>query len=457
MKRLAAVVSVAAFAAGVAVAALGQSAGLHRPLVLREAASTSPLLGLRYGRRQPWLVRLDPATLKARAGRRLGLAEFSGGWTYSPDRTQLAFGNRGGNVLAWPPARVRLVDARTLRTVRKVPLGIRGEVPYLHWTAPDRLLVLLRNGEDPGDGGPPLLTNSVVVLDPVTGAVRASGEVEGSVTALATADHALVLVLAGKGYGPVRLAVGDDNGKLASVTLDRIEAGVRGLSGDVLREERPAVAVDRAGGRAYVVAPAGNLVAEVDLATLAVDYHAPAQPASLFGRLHDWLEPPARAKGPLEGNWRSAVWLGDGRLAVFGRDASTYSTDDGLQVRQGPSGLVVIDTRSWASHVVDPRSSSLVIANDALFSWGWGWDSGTRRETGAGLNVYDKSGLRRLHLFGARVVYDVQVVGRRAFVRTRNLYGRYASVDIRTGRQIRTIGGDELPIVLSSAAAPFYG
>jgi hypothetical protein len=87
MKRLAAVVSVAALAAGVAVAALGQSAGLHRPLVLREAASTSPLLGLRYGRRQPWLERLDPATLKARAGRRLGLAEFSGGWTYSPDRT----------------------------------------------------------------------------------------------------------------------------------------------------------------------------------------------------------------------------------------------------------------------------------------------------------------------------------------------------------------------------------
>src|SRR5437867_342882 len=132
MKWLAAVALGAALFVGVAVAGLGQRGALLRPLVLREAVSPSPLLGLRYGRMQPWLVRLDRATLKARPGQRLGLAEFSGGWSYSPDRSMLAFGNRGGSVLAWPPARVRLVDVRTLRRVREVPLGLRGEVPYLY-------------------------------------------------------------------------------------------------------------------------------------------------------------------------------------------------------------------------------------------------------------------------------------------------------------------------------------
>jgi hypothetical protein len=59
--RLAAVVLVAAFCAGMAVAA-GEPAGVGQPLVLHAPAATSPLLGLRYGRLDTWLVRLEPRT-----------------------------------------------------------------------------------------------------------------------------------------------------------------------------------------------------------------------------------------------------------------------------------------------------------------------------------------------------------------------------------------------------------
>ena len=239
------------------------------------------------------------------------------------------------------------------------------------------------------------------------------------------------------------------------MTLDGVRAGLHQTPAGVPRVDGVAVAVDRQRGRAYVVA-AGEPVAEAALATLTVEYHVPSEPVSLLGRLHNWLEPPAHAKGPLEGSWRSAVWLGGGRLAVFGRDNSTYSTGDGLAVRERPSGLVVIDTQNWASHMVDPDSSAIVVATQALVSWGWSWDGGTERLTGAGLSIYDQKGVRRFHLFGARVVSDVQVVGRRAFVWRAGLDGRYSIVDLSAGRQLRTIRGRAVPLVLNSTGAPFY-
>lgn len=459
MKRLAAVAFVAALFAGVAIAGLSRHGGLQRPLTLRGGSATSPLLGLHYGGRQAWLVRLDPKTLKARPGRRFGLEEFSRSWAFSPDRSRLAFGTTSGDAIACCPARVRIVDVRTLRRVRDLSLGLSGGVVYVHWAAPDRLLALVRTLEDPGNDDPPPVTDRVVVVDPTTGAVHATESLDGRVIALARSERSLILLLGGRSYrsyGPVRLMVADADGRLASVVLEQTRAGWHETADEVPREEGAAVALDPDAGRAYAVA-AGAPVAEVDLATLAVEYHTPSQPVSLLGRLHDWIEPSAQAKGPLEGSWRYATWLGDGRLAVYGRDMSTYQAGDGLFVRQRPSGLVVIDTRDWTAHVVDPQASSVLVANGALLSWGWAWNGGTERATGAGLNVYDRAGLLRLHLFGRRVVYDAQVVGSRAFVSAKNLYKRYAVVDLRSGRQVRTIRSEEPALVLSSAGPSFYG
>jgi hypothetical protein len=133
-----------------------------------------------------------------------------------------------------------------------------------------------------------------------------------------------------------------------------------------------------------------------------------------------------------------------------------YSTSNRVEVREWPSGLLIIDTRSWTAQMIDPRSSLLVVAKNALLSWGLSWDSGEQRETGTGLSVFGPTGQRRLHLFGPRPILDVQVVGQRAFVRKRNVASRYSVVSFRTGRQVRTIRG-EMPLVLTGSGAPFYG
>jgi hypothetical protein len=457
MKRLAVVLFAAAFSAGVAVAGLGPRDGLERPLVLRAAGPASPLLGIHYARSEPWLVRLDPKTLRIRPGRKLVLGGYSVvGWSYSPDRRLLALGNESSTQFTYYPSRVRLVDARALRKVRGVSLGVVGDAVATHWPAPNRLLALVRSREDPGNGSDtPVLVDRVVMVDPTTGAVLASHKLTGRVAALARTARGLVLVLVSERYGPVRLVVADVYGGIASAAVDRVHAGLEETPGGPPRQHGAAVAVDEEAARAYVVA-AGDPVAEISLATLAVDYHSPTQPISLLGRLHDWLEPSAQAK-VLAGNWRSAAWLGDGQLAVFGRDTSTYPVGERLETRERPSGLLVIDTRSWSAHMIDPRSSALVVGKNAFLSWGSTWDSGTQRMTGAGLNVYGPTGIRRFHLFGARVIFDVQVVGQRAFVGRGTTDGRYSIVDIRTGRELRTIRGRGMPLLLSWEGAPFFG
>lgn len=452
MKKLALVVLAAAVSAGIALAGPGQRRALQQALVLRGPPSTSPLLGFRYGPRQTWLVRLDPKTLRARRGRRLALDSYSASWSYSPDRQLLALGNQTSAPITAVPARIRLVDVHTLHTLRVVPLGIDADVAYAHWVAPDRLIALVRSRDDE------VARDQVVVVDPQTGAVEARQALDGHAICAARADHALVLVLEGAAYGPVRVVVAYDDGRLASVTLDQVQAGTRRTPDGVPRVDGAALAVDRQGGRAFVVA-AGDPVAEVALDSLAVQYHTLAQPVSLLGRLHDWLEPRAQAKGPFEGSWRSAVWLGDGRLAVFGRDSSTYPAGDGLAVRERPSGLLVIDARSWASQTVDPGSSAIVVADRALLSWGWSWDSGTERLTGAGLNVYDQAGARLFHFFGRRVINDVAVVGSRAFVFRNGFENRhwYSVIDLHSGRQLRKVRGNTLPLVLTDTGPTFFG
>jgi hypothetical protein len=456
MKRLAAVLIAVAFSAGVAVAGLGPRGGLERPLVLRGAASASPLLGIQYAPSGASLVRLDPKTLRIPPGRRLALVGSSVvAWGYSPDRRLLAFGNQDGGGLTFIPAQIRIAEARTLRRVRDVSFGFYGDVLSLHWVASDRLLAVIRSAQR-GEDDAIVVTDRVAVIDPSTGSILAQRELQGRVIALARAKDALVLALEGQRWGPVQLVVASAEGTIRSVTLDRVEAGARETSDGVPRHDGAAVAVDRVGGRAYAVA-AGCTVAEVDLGTLAVEYHTPTQPVSLLGRLHDWLEPEAQAKGPLAGSWRSAVWLGDGRLAVFGRDATAYQFGRGLAGRELPSGLTVIDARTWQEHLVDPLSSALVAARNALLSWGRSWDSGTQRESGTGLSVYDRTGLRRFQLFRGRVIYDVQVVGSRAFVRARDPSSRYAIVNLRTGTQVQTVSGREMPLVLSGDGGPFVG
>ena len=446
--RLVAVLLAVAFCAGMAVAA-GDPAGPGRPLVLRGPSANSPLLGLRYGRLDTWLVRLEPRTLETIPGRRLAVGRFLSGWSFSPDRSRLAFGSQGGPFNDTPAA-LRIVDSATLAIVRDVPLGMDGFVAVTHWVGPERLQAVVRSSSPEGD--------FVLLVDAAEGRVLQRRPLDGSVAAIGRAKGALVLLLEPPSRGPVSLAVADDAGSVRSVELARIEAG-RSLTeppNSVLQHDRAGLAVDAAGNRAYVVA-AGDPVAEVDLGSLASAYHAPAQPVSLLGRLHDWAEPRAEAKEVLFRFARGAVWLGDGRFAVVGANGTPSWNKGRLSVKSVPSGLQVIDTRSWSSRVIDPRSSEVAVARNALLSWGLNWDSAKGTQHGTGLTVFGSQGERRFHLFGTQLVWAAQIVNGRAFVSTQKLEHGYAVVSLGTGRVLRTVRGVDVPLVLTGSGAPFYG
>ncbi len=446
--RLAAVVLTAAFCAGIAVAAR-EPAGLGRPLVLRGAAASLPLLGLRFGRLDTWLVRLEPRTLAPLERPRLALGRYTDGWSISADRSKLAFGNRPSSQND-SPAALRIVDAATLTTVRLVPLDVDGFVGATHWVDADRVQVLVRSSAPVGD--------SVVLVDAAQGLVLQRRPLQGSVSAIGRARGALVLLLEPPSRGPVSVAVADAAGSLRAVELARIEAG-KSLTeppNSVLQHDRAGLAVDAAGGHAYVVA-AGAPVGDVDLGSLAVGYHSPARPVSVLGRLHDWVEPRAQAKEILFRSTRSALWLGDGRLAVVGFNGTPRWNSGRLAVKSVPSGLQVIDTAAWTSSVVDPRSSELEVARNALLSWGLSWDSGKGTEQGTGLTVFGSDGQKRFHLFGTQPVLGVQAVSGRAFVSRQKVEHGYAIVSLRTGGVVRTIRGRDAPTVLSGLGSTFYG
>jgi len=414
----------------------GQSEGIGRPLLLRPATVTNPLLGVRDGS----LVRLKPGTLIPK-GRGLLLGAYSGVWSFSPDRRQLVFVRSDG-----AQATARFVDVSTLRSLRDLALGPSANIALVDWVAPERLLTV--------DYSCCPQASTVSLVDAVSGTVLARNAVEGDFVGAGRAQGTLVLLLQPQSFGPVRIAVVGSDGTLRSAALDQVRAGVTKTAAPqaYTQVDLAGLAVDPSAGRAYVVA-ANDPVAEVDLRTLAVGYHTPSRPVSLVGRLHDWLEPAALAKEAYVRSIRRAVYLGDGRLAVFGQNGTADQTS-GFRVRTKPSGLTVIDTAAWTSRVLDPRSTVAVVARGKLLSYGWKWDSLTQAETGNGLRVYGEDGSLRLQLLARAAISELEVVGARAFVRRYGPYEAYSIVSLTSGRVLGNVD-HELPLVLRGAGSGF--
>ena len=115
-------------------------------------------------------------------------------------------------------------------------------------------------------------------------------------------------------------------------------------------------------------------VAEVDLASLEVAYHQLRQPAPRCWRLAHWLVPPAEAK-QVVGSWRGACWLGGGLLAVSGADSRVVGDTVAEQrVERRPSGLKLVDTRSWTVRPLDPAATGVSWRAGRLLSVGGTWD-----------------------------------------------------------------------------------
>jgi hypothetical protein len=412
------------------------------PLRLQATHQHQPLLGIVWKRDGGELVRVHPRSLRPLPGRRVRIsASWGSVWSFSPDRSKLVIKEDrvvGLSLLPW----LRVLDARTLRTVNVLPLD-SSAISHLYWPARRRVVAI-----EPGDE-----SFDVIVIDTVARRILARRTVPGRVTvvAVAKAARALVMIVSPpRQIGPARLVVARPDGTIRSVQLEKIEAGMlypeHDASGTsppdpssfVGHRRWPGLAVDSQATRAYVVDSA-SVVAEISLHDLSVRYHDVVEPRSALRRLLDWLEPDAQAKGPLVGPARYARWLGGDLIAVSGDDEwAIVDLQRQVQARSRAAGLAVIDTRTWEIRTLDERASWFVAGGGHLLATGSSSDPESGKEVGMGLAAYALDGTKRFEAFAGQTAWVQCVLGRRAYVAVGN---RLRIVDLSSGAVAGTVRG----------------
>jgi hypothetical protein len=424
-------VGIAALAVAAASAALAAAASSRAPAVAVPRVAAKPakgdgaMLAVVPGARGPVLGRLDKRALWiARRSPRLRIFNPVASWTYSPDGTQLALATEyeGGTV---PVASIQWIDPDSLTRAARTKLG-DGSPAGIAWSS-ERVNLVLRTWCCPG-------SFEVVGVSARTHKVISRRRFERNVIDVRRAGSALVVLTSPElGIGAASLLVVDPDGSTRSVVLDRIGAGfdVPDESGSEasMRQSIPGLAVDAAGGRAFVV-PGSGAIAEVALAPLGVAYHAVAEPVSLLGRVHGWLEPAAEAKG-LNGPSREAHWLGGGILAVTGTDETAARVGDELRVMRTPIGLRLVDTSSWASKLIDRGADDVHLDGGLLLATGSRLALGEAQD-GMGLAVYGFDGVRRVAALQGEAAYVNLSFGGRAYL-SLTTSRQNAVVDLATG------------------------
>jgi len=402
-----------------------------------QPSGSGPLLGAIWSEPPATLrlARLDPVQLQPLPGPRLKL---NGNWsvqTVAPDRSIAVLSNDDGDL-----AVVDLVRMRNLGRMRLPTIGLRvGWVAASTFVGRSRLLLAGAAGDDT------VSTVAVTLVDLATRRVLRQQHLNGQVLASARLPGGLALLLAPSAtIGAARLALVRSDTRVRMVTLDRIAAGFQRLRSDESdprsRQAVPGLAVDAAGRHAFVVAAAAA-AAEVDLVSLGVVYHRLGRPASPLRRLASWLLAPAEAK-ETSGPVRSVLWLGDGLLAVVGVDASA-----GGGFTELPSGLELVDTRTWTARRIEQHASSAIWVGGRLLVWGVSF--GPDRNQGYGLMVFGPGQRRPVHLLGSQQVVWVQASGELAYASlSEGDQTAYAVIDLRSNRVLRHAQGDLPQLIL---------
>jgi hypothetical protein len=332
------------------------------------------------------LAWFDPSSLAKLPGRKVPLAGHTWPWAFSPDRSRLAIAGQEN------AKQIRFVNARTMRMLGQVPLRYAGEVRDLTWVRPDRVLAYVQGFFDA----------TIVVVNAVTRRIERTTSLSDRAAYGAGRFAGGLALLLGKyeGFSPAAVGVIDADGAVRTVTLDRISVGSSQVGMESRFEtRRPGFAVDPAGRRAFVV-DADFTVAEIDLDTLAVKYHA-SSTRSL-----------AKA---VNGPSRAARWLGNGVLAVSGVD---YNGDEsGAAV-----GLRLIDTNTWARRLIDPNIAFFDVVDGILVGTG-PWQDAPRH--------YDVYG------FDGRFRYGVDVER----LQSLSVLGAYAYLCTARGSALRVLEG----------------
>jgi hypothetical protein len=346
------------------------------------AKGPQPVLGIDWSSttsaRLAWF---DPSSL---ARRKAPLAGHTLPWAFSSDRSRLAVAGQED------AKQLRFVNARTMRVLGQVPIRYAGDVRFVTWVGPDRVLAYVQAFFD----------GKIAVVDAAhTRLVRTTTLSDRMAYGGGRFAGGLALLL-GKydGFSPAVVGVIDADGAVRTVTLDRISVGTS-QPGTESRFEtrRPGFAVDPAGRRAFVV-DADFTVAEIDLDTLAAKYHSPG--TRLLAKA-------------VNGPSREARWLGNEMLAVSGVD---YNGDE----RGTAVGLRLIDTNTWTRRLVDP--------NVAWFDVGDGILVGTRPWQD-GSHHYDVYG------FDGRLRYGLDVER----LQSLSVQGAYAYLCTTAGDMLRVL------------------
>jgi hypothetical protein len=352
------------------------------------------------------LVRVDRDTLRPLAGRRVPLAGEPLGWSFAPDRSRIVLGSTGRG------ARLRLIDLRAMRSLGDVRVTRRGSGVATAWAGSRRVLAVVVTPGCCGAGD-----TIVAGVDAGRRRVVWRRELGGSLQAGDRFRRSLLLVLGPRGQlvGPSRLVQVGARGRIRSAPLPQIRSGSAPGS-FVTRKWNRGLAIDRSGGRAFVV-QAQAPVGEVDLSTFEVRSHP--------------LRRGARAADAVAGPERHAVWVGRALLAVTGSDSydSTDGQHGGVRGRTTPAGLTLVDARRWRARTIDAHTTDAALVSGTLLASSFL----DRRGSGSGLTGYSLNGRRKYHLFGSDPIF-VQPIGRNALVG--GLRGS-TLIEARTGQQLR--------------------
>jgi hypothetical protein len=286
-------------------------------------AAAAPVLGFDWPSRT--LAWFDPATLARVASPRPDVADNTCDWAFSPDGAAVALAGCNSGSL-------RLVDVRRMKLLGDVQPAdhFYSWIVGLAWLRADRLLAV-------ADRTP---VSDVLVIDASTRRVVKTVPLRGSAWGTRVVGDELV-VLVGKhgGYTAARVVVVDADGATRTVTLGRVSIGnivTYAKTGEPrTRTRTPGFTVDPDGGRAFVVNKS-LVVAEIDVASLAVTYHELAR---------------RTLQKSIEGPQRLAEWLGDGKLVIGGGDWKAGKTETAK-----PIGIQFVDTRDWTSRTIDAHS-----------------------------------------------------------------------------------------------------
>ena len=371
-----------------------------------------PLYRLRDGVGSDLIFRVDPLTLQPLTR---PIRTFSGAYdiAFSPDGGRLAYSDGDSR-----RPRIQILDLERWRSRGVIPVPGLGSL-NVGWAGPRTLVAIGGTA-----GGP----NRILWIDPARRRVLERRAFTGLVLegVSVPGGHALALAPE-RGIGPLRLLIAAADGSARSVELEGIVAGFPGgeRRGRYLK---PALAVDRQGGRLYAIAARGDVAAEVDLESGEVTHHA-------LGAI--------AAKGNVDMWFRHAIWAGDGRIVVSGERFPRPR--GGRRVEPEPFGASVIDTADWSVTTLDPRPNAAALARDTVLAHG--------RRTG--LLGFDPDGRRRFTRFPGKTIATLGGVSHLAYVWVwgdRDLH----VIDVRDGRTVREMdmpGAKRIPFLLSPPRA----